>query len=286
LTEVETDLSLLRRFALEGSNDAFSEIVRRYSGVVFAASFRILGDEARAKDVSQETFFRLVQRPQSVTRSLGGWLHQAATHLALDVKRSEKARRNREHVYGSTRQGDVLRWQDISPYIDQALLDLPEGARLLLVRHYMQGTSQTDLAQEQNTSTATICRRIRQALDQLQRALRRRGVYVALVSLSLFCTHELCKAAPLSLMGELGKMSMVSTAPPSMAPPPPPATAAPNAAMSRLLGACGTLGAAAVVVGLIAWYFMPARPDRPLLPAQQISPTTAPIHESHPGVRP
>ena len=46
---------------------------------------RILNDRARAEEVSQETFYRLMTRPQSVSQSLGGWLHRAATRLAVNT---------------------------------------------------------------------------------------------------------------------------------------------------------------------------------------------------------
>src|SRR5437867_13072318 len=81
----ETDLSLLRRFTETSDPAIFAEIVRRYAGVVYSASHRILNDEARAQDVSQETFFRLMRQPKLVTHSLGGWLHRSATHLAIDA---------------------------------------------------------------------------------------------------------------------------------------------------------------------------------------------------------
>ena len=43
----ETDFSLLRRFAEDGDEDAFSEIVRRYAGVVFSACHRVLRDRGQ-----------------------------------------------------------------------------------------------------------------------------------------------------------------------------------------------------------------------------------------------
>src|SRR5271170_4402994 len=160
----EPDLSLLRRFTETGDRGAFAEIVRRYAGVVYAASHRILGDEARAQDVSQETFFRLMQRPKLVTQSLGGWLHRAATHLAIDAKRSDLSRRNREKTYWMAREkegGHEPQWEEVSPYVDQALNELPEPMRTLLVRHFLQGTPQADLAAEADASPATISRKIK-----------------------------------------------------------------------------------------------------------------------------
>jgi RNA polymerase sigma-70 factor (ECF subfamily) len=208
----EPDLSLLRRFTETGDRDAFAEIVRRYAGVVYAASLRILSDEARAQDVSQETFFRLMQRPKLVTQSLGGWLHRAATHLAIDAKRSGLSRRNREKTYWMAREaegGHEPKWEEVSPYVDQALNELPDSLRTLLVRHFLQGTPQAELAEEADASPATISRKIKAGIEELQRLLRKKGLYVSLIALTEFCARNTAKAAPPQLLSELGKMRMV-----------------------------------------------------------------------------
>lgn len=57
----EADLALLRRFSDHRDEEAFAEIVRRYAAVVYGTCRRIVGDSARAEEVSQETFFRLLQ---------------------------------------------------------------------------------------------------------------------------------------------------------------------------------------------------------------------------------
>src|ERR1700722_18792392 len=136
---LESDLSLLRRFIDSGDSEIFAEIVHRYSAVVYSASWRILNDDARAQEVSQETFFRLLRQPRLVTQSLGGWLHRTATHLAIDAHRSESSRRQREHNYGlqraTTSFSEQTTWEEISPHVDAALDELPEPARDLLTRH-------------------------------------------------------------------------------------------------------------------------------------------------------
>src|SRR2546421_6617362 len=72
LNPADLDLILLDRFREDGDQEAFAEIVRRYASAVFSTCMRILGDKARADDVSQETFFRLSQKPEAVKQSLGG----------------------------------------------------------------------------------------------------------------------------------------------------------------------------------------------------------------------
>src|SRR6476659_3923770 len=181
----ETDFSLLRRFAEKGDEDAFSEIVRRYAGVVFSACHRVLRDKGWAEDVAQETFFRLVKGPERVSHSLGGWLHRAATRLAVDTLRSERARHRREQTYespaaendqdpGAIGAGGAFggsAWQEVSPAIDEALDELDDESRELLVRHFLQGTAQADLAEEAAVSAATMSRRVKHAVNELRQRL-------------------------------------------------------------------------------------------------------------------
>jgi RNA polymerase sigma factor (sigma-70 family) len=267
----ESDLLLLRQFTDTGDPQIFAEIVRRYAGVVYSASHRILNDEARAQDVSQETFFRLMRQPKLVTHSLGGWLHRSATHLAIDAKRSESSRRQREKTYWVNKENEARsnrepKWEEISPYVDQALIELPEPTRTLLVRHFLQGTPQATLAGEMNTSAATISRKIKAGVEELQKILKKKGIYVALLALTDFCVRETARAAPARLLSELGKMQMVGSV--SVVPPTPPvnppvlwptalkvpAAAAGDSALkivASCVGGAGLLAVAAVVI--MAW---------------------------------
>ena len=211
----EADLALLQRYSQRRDEEAFAEIVRRYASVVYATCHRILRDSARAEEVSQEAFFRLLQKPESVTRSLGGWLHRTATQLSIDVVRSDSARRKRELKVARSRSGEVSRWEDLSPLVDEALAELPEHTRTLLVRHFLQGRSQSALAVESLVSPATVSRRVKAGLEALRAQLRNKGVLAGAALLSSFFAEGAAEAAPGSLVTELGKMAMVSGAAPT-----------------------------------------------------------------------
>jgi DNA-directed RNA polymerase specialized sigma24 family protein len=187
----EPDLLLLHRFIETGDPKTFAEIVQRYARVVYSASVRVLGDEGRAQDVSQETFFRLMQSPRVVTHSLAGWLHRTATHLALDARRSEKSRKAREQIYG----------------LEQHEIDEP--LRGLLIRHFLQGVQQAELAAEMDVSPATLSRRIKSGLELLQQNLRKRGIYLSVALLAGFCTSSTHAAVPAGLVSEMGKMNLI-----------------------------------------------------------------------------
>jgi len=203
------DLELLDRFAGLQDGAAFAQIVQRYAGCVYGTCLRVLGDAAVAEDVSQETFFRLMRRPREVKTNLGGWLHRTATHLSLDVLRSQSARRRREIAY--TRQGEheASTWAELSPCVDQALTELPEELRTLLVQHYLMGRTQANLAEESGQSPATISRRIQEGLEELRSRLRIKGLYALPVALAALLGEVSARQAPAGLMRELGKMTML-----------------------------------------------------------------------------
>jgi len=210
----EPDLLVLHRFIETGDPATFAEIVQRYACVVYSASLRVLGDEGRAQDVSQETFFRLMQSPRVVTHSLAGWLHRTATHLALDVRRSEKSRRQREQTYGLEQQqarANQPTWAEVSPYLDQALNDISEPVRGLLIRHFLQGIPQAELAVELDVSPATVSRRIKTGLEQLQQMLRKKGIYLSIALLAGFCATNTEAAVPVALVTEMGKMNLIAS---------------------------------------------------------------------------
>lgn len=232
-TAAALDLAVLARFTETGDPEAFAEVSRRYAGMVYAASYRILQDAGRAQDVSQETFYRLMRQPRLVSHSLAGWLHRTATHLALDEKRSDLARKRREKAYFLARHADEAivatepRWNEVSPFVDEALNEVPEPNRTLLVRHFLQGTPQAELAAELNTSPATVSRRIKTGVELLQKQLQQRGIYLGLATLAAFCaargTEAAVPAGP-AFLAELGKMKLlgyVRLAPPGAANPPP-----------------------------------------------------------------
>jgi RNA polymerase sigma factor (sigma-70 family) len=271
----QPDEVLLRRFAEKGDETAFSEIVRRHAAMVYATCRRVLGDPARAEDVSQETFLRLMRKPTAVNHSLAGWLYTAASQLSIDAIRSDSARRHREAAYVEQveqERGEVSNWKDISPHIDEALLELPEETRVLLVRHFLESRSQTELAKEYGTSISTISRHIRQGVDLLRAKLGRKGITVAVLVLTECLALDTAEAAPHTLISELGKMTMLSgshAAPPVNFHPSAQASAkellhAESVSRHLLIFSLGAVGAA-VLGALFMFAWQHARQGQPLV---------------------
>lgn len=81
--EARHDAGLVRRFNA-GDETAFTEIVTRYRGKMFAAAFAMLRNRSDAEEVAQDTFIR-AHRGLANFRgdaSLSTWLHHIALNLA------------------------------------------------------------------------------------------------------------------------------------------------------------------------------------------------------------
>ncbi len=74
------------RAVLAGDKDAYGALVRAHSATVFRVAFRIIGNEADAEEIVQETFLRGYQRLESYQHrsSFGTWIYRIAVNCALN----------------------------------------------------------------------------------------------------------------------------------------------------------------------------------------------------------
>ena len=275
---LESESVLLQRFAATGDAEAFSEIVRRHAGMVYGASIRVLSDADLAADATQETFFQLLQNASEITGSVSGWLHRVATHKAVDVIRRDSSRRKREARYVADRTIDAQKWQDISPYVDEALDELDAETRGLLIGHFFNGRTMTEIAAAGKLSQPTVSRRIESGIERLAEKLKDRGIIAAAAALTGFLGANAVEAAPAMVLSELGKMALVGSASATVAGSATAAigsTAAKAAATAAIAGVKAKIitTAAAVVIagtGAVITYNLVTNRDKPAEPVETV----------------
>lgn len=191
LATPEVDQLLLERYVDERDPAAFTKILGRHGDSVFQTCRRVLGDRALAQEATQETFLRLVRRPEAVTHSLGGWLHRTAQRIAIDAVRRDMTRRRYEADWLPGESVAEPEDREQSTLVRQSLAALPEEERSMLVRHYVDGVPQRRLARQMGVSPATLSRRMNLALAALRQEVCRRDaslkalLVLALAALSL-----------------------------------------------------------------------------------------------------
>src|SRR5688572_30152234 len=93
------DAELLRQYAAERSERAFTEFVRRHVDFVYATALRSLsGDAHRAADVSQYVFAEAARKAGALAKhcALKGWLYTTARYASANIVRAELRRQHHE----------------------------------------------------------------------------------------------------------------------------------------------------------------------------------------------
>ena len=276
----DTDRNLLQRFAQRRDADAFAGIVERYQDLVYCTCLRILGNAADAQDATQDCFLRLLRKAGTVESSLAGWLHRCATVVAIDELRSRAARRTREEVGCQMKANIDPSWHDLAPHLDQALDQLPDDLRAIVVEHFLQRRTQAEIASELGVSPTTIARRLDTAMEALRANLKKAGVIASAGVLAALISENAAQAAPAAVAAALSKMSILAAAE-SGAPAAPAAVGVAGAAKGKLILAAAMVSIiAAIGVYVLATGTWPATRPGPQPPVQQqaaAQPAVAPV---------
>jgi hypothetical protein len=172
----------------------------------------------------------------------------------------------------------VRKWQDISGYVDEGLGELDEQTQEILIQHFFEGRSMTDIAAGKGISQPTVSRRIESGVAELREKLRKRGIIVAVATLGGLLLENAAEAAPALVLKELGKMALVGG--PAVASGVGNATAASGAgakatAAALMTGVKAKVVTAAVVtavgVGSVVTYNHVTQPSEVKKPAVQRS---------------
>ncbi|WP_103354806.1 sigma-70 family RNA polymerase sigma factor [Amycolatopsis sp. CA-128772] len=138
------------------------------------------GDRIRAEDVVQETLLRAWRSTTVLDQSQGSaraWLFTVARRIAIDGWRSASARS--EVVTDRPPEGAVADGTDRAVQgwlVAEALAELSERHREVLVLCYFQGYSVADAARRLGVAEGTVKSRTHYALRALRLVLEERGV--------------------------------------------------------------------------------------------------------------
>src|SRR6266511_4224575 len=96
---MDTDNQLLERYARQGSESAFRELVERHINLVHSAALReSRGNASLAEDIVQAVFTELARHAFKLARhpALAGWLYTCVRRKTANVRRTEHRRHRRE----------------------------------------------------------------------------------------------------------------------------------------------------------------------------------------------
>jgi RNA polymerase sigma-70 factor (ECF subfamily) len=166
-----------------GNSAALEVLYDRYAPTVLGISLKVIGDQALAEDVLQETFWRVWQSAgtyQSQRGPFTGWLFRIARNLSIDAYR----RRNvRPQAVSGVEGSDPILEETPDPdtnvadqaqsilknrQIRKALAALPTVQRQVIEMAYFYGMTRQEIAEATGEALGTVHTRARLALQKLR----------------------------------------------------------------------------------------------------------------------
>jgi RNA polymerase sigma-70 factor (ECF subfamily) len=168
--------------ALDGDQEAFNDIVTRYSSLMLRTASIIVGDRDIAEDVVQDALIQVWHHLPELreARALRSWLMRIVVNQCISFKR-RLARSTAFMRQSLSEQETDLMAQIADDYkgrmerdwdLAEAIKNLPIKQRAALVLHYYNGMTLPEMAQSLQTSENTLKKRIQTALVTLRRTLR------------------------------------------------------------------------------------------------------------------
>lgn len=182
MTTDERDDELVRRY-LTGDADAFTALMQRHQGRIYAVCMRILGNPDDAADATQNAFMTALRKLNQFRgdAAFTTWLHRVAVNACYDSLRASKRQPLLRAVDGGVppEPGPPLpdHAENVALHLDvsYALRQVPEEFRVALVLADVQDLPYEQIARVLDVPVGTVKSRVHRGRLALARAMRGEG---------------------------------------------------------------------------------------------------------------
>lgn len=167
------------RQALSGDQEAFEEVIRRYSRQAFARAYSLLRQPEEAEDVVQETFLKVWNSRQKIRNpeKFSQWLFTIVRNQAFDVMRKRRTVPLTEELesietpshHNPDHQAEK---EEVRGRIDAALDALPETHRLAITLRYLEGMDHQGIEEAMGVSNGALRGILGRSLQVLRQTLK------------------------------------------------------------------------------------------------------------------
>jgi len=175
-SERPSDEELVKRF-LAGTEDAFTELMRRHEDRIFSLAMRMTGNRADALDATQETFIQAFRKAARFRgdSAFGTWLWRIGINASNDILRKRKRTPiPEEEPAGEEPMGSSATIDDTVVTrleLTDALAQLSEEYKEAVVMHDIGGIPYEEIATLTGVSIGTVKSRISRGRKRLAHLL-------------------------------------------------------------------------------------------------------------------
>jgi len=212
----QTDAQLLRAYAEDRSEAAFSELARRHVDFTYSAAVRMVRDSHLAEDVTQGVFVALATSASQLLERpvLSGWLHRTAQNIAAQTVRTIERRRAREQEAAAMNEllatESEASWEAIAPHLDAALGELNVTDHDALLLRYFEKKSAQEMAGILGISDDAAQKRVTRAVERLREYFSKRNVTMGASGLAVLITANAVQSAPAGLAAAISATALLT----------------------------------------------------------------------------
>jgi len=176
----QTDAALADFLKLS-DHAAYEEIFKRYNCLMLAHAYKKLGSKELAKDIVQDLFTNLWYNREKVLskNSLAPFLYVSLRNKILDFYSRQEVESKYITALGNyliitqTATTDhTIREKQLSEYIDKQIRALPRKMRVVFELSKFEHLSNTEIAQQLNTTESNVSQHVNNAIRILRIKLR------------------------------------------------------------------------------------------------------------------
>src|SRR4030042_2912213 len=179
-----SDNKLIEEY-LNGREEAFAELLKKYLGPVYNFLCRITNSKEAAEDIAQDVFLKVWKNIQRFdqNRNFKTWIFAIAKNTALDYLRkkrelpfsiftNDEGNNKLEEIKDEEKLPDeILEQSDLVEKLDEILQKLPPHYRAILVLHYKEDLTLHEVAEILDEPYNTIKSRHQRGLAQFRKAI-------------------------------------------------------------------------------------------------------------------
>lgn len=181
------DQKLIKQIS-EGNELAFAHFYDKYWEDLFKSAFKVLKEEDACKDIVQEVFLAIWEKPNfGHVQNIEAYLHQTTKFKVLMALRKDKISSKHletmQELAANTTE-ELLEMSELDEIIGQSIKSLPERCRMVFKLSREEHLSNKEIAKRLGISIRTVETHISNALKHIRIHLDSSAAIIALILLS------------------------------------------------------------------------------------------------------
>jgi len=166
-----------------GSNEAYTELVKRYMKKAYSIAYQFVGNSEDAKDLSQDVFVKIYQSILSFKEGhkFFSWFYRILMNHCINFKRKKSISAfNTEEFRGYTNPSYIVKSEinekinhgELKEAVDKAISKLPLKQKKVVLLCEIEGFTQREVSEILKISVGTVRSRLFYARKRLKKHLK------------------------------------------------------------------------------------------------------------------